>query len=211
MSEIEIVRRKAFEDGWLAHSMSKEGSYADRVKALSKYLSKFKNPISIIFLDIDGVLNNAFDADRHHFPDDPRGYFYSPRCVDILNRLIKDSGAKVVVSSTWRLGRTLEEMQDVLKKIGVECDCIGLTPQLSHTHLRGNEIYNWMESNKDLIGHHYDFKRYIILDDDSDMLLWQKDNYVNCDPNIGMTERTYYKALSILLNAPCEDVGQEYI
>ncbi len=64
--------------------------------------------------------------------------------------------------------------------------------------LRGNEILQWIKDNEEIVGPYYDFKKYVILDDDSDMLLWQKDNYINCDHWVGMTEKTVFKAKKIL-------------
>ena len=209
-SEEQIL--SAFTSGWNAHMLSNEGSYHDRVKALNKFSSTFTKPVRIIFLDIDGVLNNSMDSDRHIGEDDAKGRLYSPRCVELLNKLTCRSGAKIVVSSTWRMGRSFEEMASVLKHIGVEGEMIGMTDVLNDMDtFRGNEILKWIKDNPDIVGDNYLFRDYVILDDDSDMLLWQKDNYVNCDPTVGMTDRTVYKALSILLNAPCEDVGQEFV
>lgn len=175
--------------------------------------------IKVIFLDIDGVLNNAMDSDYHEAPDDDKfkqvHLLHSKRCVGLLNKLIEETNAKIVVSSTWRLGQTDESMESTLRCIGIKGGYLGMTKDLRYEQpdtFRGNEILRWVKDNKGIIGKdYYDFRSYVILDDDSDMLLWQKENYVNCDPEIGMTERTVFKAKSILLNAPCEDVGQEFV
>lgn len=58
----------------------------------------------VIFLDIDGVLIN-----RESFmaPLKMRGVRVAahPACMAQLNRIIADTGAGIVVSSTWRLMR----------------------------------------------------------------------------------------------------------
>jgi len=153
----------------------------------------------IIFLDIDGVLNNASDSDMHcHMGGCD---FYSNTCVQRLNTIIQETGAKICVSSTWRLGLTVEEIAHKLKGMGVVGDIVGVTDNLRHHHcLRGNEIHNWIQDNKNIIGYDYysDYKSYVILDDDSDMLLWQKDNFVHTNGEVGLCDADVEKAIMIL-------------
>jgi predicted mannosyl-3-phosphoglycerate phosphatase (HAD superfamily) len=52
--------------------------------------------MKIIFLDIDGVLNNYNTLGE--------GLNWESNAVKILKRIIKETGAKVVLSSTWRRG-----------------------------------------------------------------------------------------------------------
>ena len=164
----------------------------------------------VIFLDVDGVLNNGLEVDIHETALLDGEYYglYSPRCINKLNDLIKATDARVVLSSTWRLGISLDQAKTLLKGMGVLGEVIGMTEYLPESYTcRGNEINKWITDNKD----EFDYRGYVILDDDSDMLLWQKDNYVNCDPEIGMTDRTVARAVAILNNAPCKDIGQEFV
>lgn len=161
--------------------------------------------MKIIFLDIDGVLNNEINyndaALEQRYVDTGEYDDIDKRCVSLLNTLIKSTGAKVVVSSTWRIGRTTEQLQETLNKFGFEGEVIGITPWMDRTQymLRGNEIYAWLDQNEDLLGmNRYDFNRYVIFDDDSDMLLWQKDNFIQIDPYVGLTPRNIWRAEHIL-------------
>ena len=55
--------------------------------------------MKIIFLDIDGVLNCKYTKEEiFFFP------FVSPKKIELLKQLIERTGAKVVLSSTWRHG-----------------------------------------------------------------------------------------------------------
>lgn len=218
--------REAFEAGWNA-SYHASGKWAGKAPALKEFIDKYPKygPVKIIFLDIDGVLNNHLDSDHHEITKEGtrrERYFYSTRCVNLLNELISITDAKLVISSTWRLGLNTEQMQEVIDDIGVKGEVIGITKDLRYLKgndgtrcndvFRGNEIMQWLKENEELIGeNHHAYRRYVILDDDSDMLLWQKDNYVNCDPEVGMTSRVVYRAAAILNNSPCEDAGMEYI
>lgn len=108
--------------------------------------------MKIIFLDFDGVIVTAHT--RYHSGD--------PYCVHLLNRVIKKTEAKIVVSSSWRVGCTVEELQTELKGWGVDGEVIDKTPHI-HRVIRGLEIDQWLRE-------HPDVKSYVILDDDADML-----------------------------------------
>lgn len=156
--------------------------------------------VKVIFLDIDGVLNNN-QSDRVIIKAESGRHVVSPTRVKILNCLIRESGAKLVVTSTWRLGETIESMTQILHDIGVvDFKIIGITPNLPETYtLRGNEILAWVKENVSLLGvkHYYEFKSYVILDDDSDMLYWQKNNFIHVDPEIGLSVRDICRACNI--------------
>ena len=108
------------------------------------------------------------------------------------------------MSSTWRLGRSPEELQAILDSCGFTGKVIGKTKDLrrgegAESILRGNEILNWIKENEKTIGVRYwEYKNYVILDDDSDMLLWQKDNYIQTDAYCGLTPHDCFAAKKIL-------------
>jgi hypothetical protein len=156
----------------------------------------------IIFLDFDGVLNSQLWYVRtkgNRGEDD-----LDVNAIEFLNSLIKSTDAKIVVSSTWRLTKTIEELQSILYRNGFEGEVIGKTKDLrrgedSDCILRGNEILCWMKDNPTVLGQpYYDYKNYVIFDDDTDMLYWQKDNFIKTDPYVGLTPTNVYKAKKIL-------------
>lgn len=146
--------------------------------------------MKVIFLDFDGVLNCEIDFTIEVEED------ISKRCIGLLNNIIKETKAEVVVSSVWRNGKTIEELQTLLEKYGFEGKVIGTTPHLGHGSLRGNEIRQWIETN--IPYKEQDNFKYVILDDDSDMLLWQKDNFLCTDGYCGITPKIVYQAIRIL-------------
>lgn len=157
--------------------------------------------MKIIFLDIDGVLNSELwskNPDSHGQEKRNRRWF-DPRCVNLLNILVKRTGAKVVLSSTWRNSRSLLELKELFKDMGIECDLIDKTPSLDSPCLRGNEIHQWMSDNKDLLGcKQHLYKEYLILDDDSDMLYWQRNNFFRVDGYVGLTPNLIHRAINFL-------------
>lgn len=117
----------------------------------------------IIFLDIDGVLTNRIIIARN--PDPSRDAPFRESSVAALNRLISATKAQIVISSSWRVGRTVERLDAILKERGVRGDVIGATPQLTSTEMpslmrgRGAEIIQWIED------HNYPGE-YVVLDDE---------------------------------------------
>jgi hypothetical protein len=160
--------------------------------------------MKIIFLDIDGVLNHElFYKERFEkrYEEGAISYPYSeidPTCVENLNTLIEETGAKVVISSTWRHSG-LEYCKDVLEFHGFKGEIIGITPSSKCCMCkRGNEIHQWLNDNRELIGPYYQFNEYVILDDDSDMLYWQRNNFLLVDRFVGFTKGSAFQAKKIL-------------
>lgn len=169
--------------------------------------------MKIIFLDIDGVLNHeAFYKERHERRDEEGVWEYpyseiDPKAVSNLNNLIADTNAKVVISSTWR-HHGLEYCKDVMERHGFVGEIIDITPS-SPTRFRGLEILDWVKENENLIGERYfNFTEYVILDDDSDMLYWQRNNFLLIDRFVGLTMGNVFQARKILNNGKILNVGE---
>lgn len=134
--------------------------------------------IKLIFLDIDGVLNNEetfvrrrkeYDADREAYLEKLKDSDFredsdiDKNLVEELNKIIRATGASIVVSSSWRIGRTVEELQRLLTRNGCIGKVIDRTGRSSHG-IRGLEIQEWIDVHKE-----YHISNFIILDDDADM------------------------------------------
>lgn len=162
------------------------------------------NQLPIIFLDFDGVLNSQLFYKRMIQETGKRqSRDLDEIAIGYLNGLT-EAGAKVVVSSTWRHGRSMEKLQEILEQFGFKGEVIGRTPHLrigedGDCILRGNEILSWIKDSKHIVGAEYhEYKRYVIFDDDSDMLYWQRNNFLWCDPYVGLTPNLVWKAKKIL-------------
>ena len=160
----------------------------------------------IVFLDIDGVLNSEEwfgKCFNKLVSDDICDSDVDP---DAFNRLIKfldNTNAKIVLSSSWRslnVQSTILEFStfnhEFLKKLIPYI--IGVTPRFYEYRKRGNEIKNWMDAlstdYNTLVKRGYILEnvelskdyRYVIVDDDSDMLEGQ--NFVQTDFQTGLTD-----------------------
>lgn len=138
---------------------------------------------NIIFLDIDGVVCTP----RASVAVGDKGIltYLDPIVMGLLTKLVEDYNAEVVISSTWRQGRTFGDFHDLFAVSGFYKMASALpwerkheikeqvqwkTKQLSGS--RGNEIKDWIDTYGPI-------KNYVILDDDSDMLDEQKENFVH--------------------------------
>ena len=107
----------------------------------------------MIFLDIDGVLAPIRRWDRYGDLE--------PRCVEVLNEIVARGRALVVVSSTWRHGRTIAELQDMLEAAGFVGRVLDKTPDSVPGGSRGEEIARWLSGHA--------IAGYVIIDDHADM------------------------------------------
>lgn len=124
--------------------------------------------MKVVFLDIDGVLNHwAYLKEQANAGVRPKGCtteaHLDPLCVERLNDLLRRSGAKVVVSSTWRILHTIESLQETLEAKGFEGQIIDFTTR-DHMPCRGDQIAKWLDDNKEM-----GIESFVILDDDADM------------------------------------------
>lgn len=173
--------------------------------------------MKIIFLDIDGVMNSElFYKDKHQHvrykernDDAPKGSWdIDPRCIDLLNHIVDKTNAKVVISSSWRSSYSINELQELFKYCEFEGEIVGKTPHLvfrsnmeyTYSIPRGCEIKAWLELNKDKLGDKMSRIKYVILDDDSDMLYWQRHNYFKVDGYTGLTPNLSYVVINFLNN-----------
>jgi hypothetical protein len=156
--------------------------------------------MKVIFLDIDGVLNvipTKFDKWGAYFgPDD--------HFVKNLKRIIDETGAKIVITSTWRMSG-LQNMLDMWKGRNLPGEVVGITPnhmmKTGTTLQRGKEIDEWISLSKEV-------ENYVIIDDDNDMEQHQRKNFVRTFKNIkdedcvdlgyGLTNNCTKKAIEIL-------------
>jgi hypothetical protein len=107
----------------------------------------------VIFLDIDGVLAPIRRWDRYGELD--------PACIQVLNEIAARAGADVVVSSTWRYGKTVAELQEILHGQGFTGCVLDKTPTGAPGAGRGEEIAAWLAEHA--VG------GYVIIDDHVDM------------------------------------------
>lgn len=135
---------------------------------------RFNKPaMKVLFLDVDGVLN-CEETFKHH-TNSIIGI--DPFMGLLVNRIVEATGAKVVLSSSWRGSE--ENEANIERAIGTKL--FGRTPRFSHFQIRGQEINKWISDYPQV-------RRYAILDDDADMLPSQMKNFFKTSFKSGLTE-----------------------
>lgn len=143
--------------------------------------------MKVLFLDIDGVMNTTKTevllGDSSSLQERPELYF-DPLALTFIKAISK-KGVKIVLSSTWRIGRVLPELQKMFSfELFSKTDWI-------IDGCRGDEIKRWLKNNPGV-------ENYVILDDDKDMLPEQLDNFVHICEHEGITYKNMTKICSIL-------------
>lgn len=130
--------------------------------------------MKVLFLDIDGVVNSReMLLKEEKLYGIPKTLGIYQELADLVIDIVKQTGAKIVLSSYWRGTERLE--QQIVNTIGTFYD---RTPYLGT--IRGKEIQAWLDN-------HAGIEAYAILDDDSDMLDSQKDNFFQTTFEKGIT------------------------
>ena len=144
----------------------------------------------IIFLDIDGVIatnNSIYDLWKEYMGEKPTTKFneilkrknlpfintsmkywpFDRNCISNIHKLqlyFHEQGYIVnyVISSTWRIGRTIEELKDLFNLKGLYLtNIIGKTDRVRlHDSPRGKEILQWLKDNDK------ENSIYMVIDDD---------------------------------------------
>ena len=133
--------------------------------------------MKIIFLDVDGVLNNDKTADtipviRYIGLDQDK--------IDLLQKIVSATDAKIVLSSTWR--RYTECFEYLIKRLGQDLSnkIIGRTPVLWKN--RYDEIVHWLSEQNNITD-------FIVLDDlDDEDLEKFGDKFIKTLYTVGLTE-----------------------
>lgn len=144
------------------------------------------------FLDVDGVLN-SFAA--YGWGDAPRALI-EPQCVRAFNRIIEETAAKIVLSSSWRhyvLGgaMTLLGFEHLLRSHGVRGSLVATTCHDEEADERGEQIRLWRRQNAPGC-------RYVVLDDFDDGISERGLNFVRVNGSVGLTEGDAERAIEML-------------
>lgn len=117
--------------------------------------------MKVIFLDIDGVVN-CYDT-KERAPSKVIGV--EQRLIAHIKEIVDATGAKLVLSSTWRKdwafdlmdGKDWHYLRDEFAK--QDLYFMDYTPSRRDSH-RGEEIKEWLTSTE------YDVESYVIIDDE---------------------------------------------
>ena len=118
-----------------------------------------------IFLDHDGVIclstnwggrtkkwskyrseNPGSSSDKRDAPVEVRFDDFDEKAVRILNQILEETGAEIVVSSDWKRWANVEEMGEYYESKGIIRKPIALTPDLGDCTWENEDRENWVWS-----------------------------------------------------------------
>ena len=163
----------------------------------------------VIFLDIDGVLNYTKWYTSERNPGNLNGEEgdLDPECINRIIKICNETGAKVVISSDWRI--SWYGTQYRLGRVGLDENyVIDKTPEYiwrclnkhdyfndnyeeKYEYSRGAEIDGWLKEHPEVIN-------YVIIDDRTDFTDEQKEHFVHVDPMWGLNDEHVQLAINIL-------------
>ena len=147
-----------------------------------------------IFLDIDGVLRtHKSDLEWSQIlgvpiPESAYDRRFDRKIVSYINEVAGYTRAKIVVTSTWRVKYSLEELRQIFRDNGISAEIVGKTDIGLN---RGEEIEQYISDNE--------IESYVVIDDQVKDILKHipKERVIKADPLIGFEDVD--KAIDILL------------
>ena len=154
--------------------------------------------MKILFLDIDGVLNNKSMDWSKEGP-----WTISDEAVELLNKLLDDiPDLNIVISSSWRIVVGQKATVDHLVKHGFRhaIRVIGSTPERESIWERGDECLDWINFRPIEMETIHNF---VILDDEKDFFIAMvnpehRKHLVLTDRKVGLTQRHIAKIKEML-------------
>lgn len=118
--------------------------------------------MKVIFLDVDGVLNDAFTEDIT-----PEGFIGLDKpMIEQLARIVEQTGASIVLSSSWKADWNPANPSGISEDVRYLMDRLGqhglslLDKTYDDEYRRGEGIHNWLCSNADK-----GIESFVVLDD----------------------------------------------
>lgn len=160
----------------------------------------------VIFLDIDGVMTTSvyvkhsvnvlmrvngftYEEAKYHTKD-KFGEIFDPIAVDSLDKIIKSTNAKLVITSSWKKGKTLDFFKEMWKERNLPGEILDMTDNTIYDNRR-DEIDGY------LYNHTSDIESYLVIDDRN---LGYKDRQILTDTNFGLNCNDITRSIHILNN-----------
>lgn len=156
--------------------------------------------MKVIFLDFDGVITTMKSR-----------WNLCKEKMELVKEIVDKTGAKIVISSSWRHS-TLESTLDYITTLGnafvhnvtflMPEDVVGVTDRIYYHKCSDKKKHEYHVCRGVEIEHylyeHPEIKNYVILDDDSDMLLSQRKHFVKTHTLRGISKKNVETAIKIL-------------
>ena len=165
--------------------------------------------MKVIFLDVDGVLNNKLFLKKRRIILKENKGIYIPRLDDknfiALKTLVERTNAKIILSSYWRyyFDKNLMPNNNGLHNHGKDLTLKLRKHNLSLKDKTSTDLTRFQKRGdiiKEYLHTHEDIDNFVILDDDNIMKEFTDTNLVQTKPEYGLTMSDVKKAENILNN-----------
>ena len=144
----------------------------------------------LIYLDIDGVMVPANSWRRPDILED--GFMdFTSKAVNALNRIISDSSARIILTTSHKHKYSLIEWKSIFIKRNIIVNDILRLPENMNHYNRREELLSWFNVNEDL-------DDFIIIDDDkslNELPEFFKSKLIQTSSSVGLTEYLADEAL----------------
>jgi hypothetical protein len=153
---------------------------------------------NIIFLDLDGVLICTMPMSREDDLDADGYSLFKQEALDNFKELLEwDASLRIIISSSRRVGKTLEQMEEIFAFRGIKGKVVDMLPvSFSVSQTRGEEIFRYLCDNP--------IEHFLILDDDYTVLdiddEEMKNNFVLTEYEAGFDKSKLVEAKMIVKN-----------
>ena len=153
--------------------------------------------MKIIFLDFDGVMDTVYYdhvLSKEGKPgSDKYGVVFDPNCIKNLKHIIDETGADIVVSSSWKYLMSYQDFQEMWEARGLPGFVTDVTPEPANRRKRGDEIDAWLDECRTEC-------QYVIIDDldDNNFNEHQIPRLLVVNPFGGIDEDIAERAIALL-------------
>ena len=150
----------------------------------------------LLYLDIDGVMVPANSWRRPVILEDGFPEF-SPMAVRSLDRIISNTSADIVLTTSHKHKYTLKEWKDIFKRRNINVNKITRLPKNISQLNRKEELIRWFNAN-------HSKGRFIIIDDDKSLNAlpqFLKDKLIQTSGSVGLTDYLADEAIDKIENS----------
>jgi hypothetical protein len=122
----------------------------------------------VIFLDIDGVVATTREHNMTHmaktYVHKYNVYPYNPKCVKVLNKILEETQATIIMSSDWKLYFDLDQLADIFKINGIDKAPVMVTHNFYKKH-KGKELEDIRTIEIKAFLEEHEVEKYVVVDD----------------------------------------------
>ncbi|QTD36499.1 hypothetical protein JL193_10095 [Polaribacter batillariae] len=136
----------------------------------------------LLYLDIDGVMVPANSWRRPEILEDGFPEF-STKATRSLNRIISNSSADIVLTTSHKHKYTLNEWKNIFRRRNININKISRLPRNTKHLNRKEELIKWFNNKRE--------NQFLIIDDDKSLNglpQYLKNNLIQTSGSVGLTE-----------------------